>query len=568
VPLEVRIERLAISDGTELPVPPTGVVAIVGPNNTGKSAALRETFAHLSAQPDNPERPRRVVRRVDIHKQATEDELREWLEAQCFAMTQRSTGERIYRRPQVGPVGWPQLLAEWNGYPTAFGPNLAQFFVSSGSAETRLTLVAGTAQWDPMNDSPSNPMQVLFASRDLEQRLSDVSVEAFGVPLTLARLAGSQINLHVGTAQHEPDIVPNEDYMHDLRNLPLVQEQGDGIRSFLGIMLTLVAASYPVVLVDEPEAFLHPPQARLLGRKLAAEATDRAQVIVATHSIDVLLGLLDAQGANVTIARMTRAGDINPVSVLRPDELRELWRDPLLRYSNVLDALFHRGVILCEGDTDARYYGAVLEASLAARGDPPHDLLITHVGGKARLASVVVALSAVSVPAAVIADLDLLREEERLRALVEALGGDWGDLRPDWQVVDAAVQGLARNPQIAYVREQVVAVLDNAARGSLAPNEADRIREAIRVEDGWTQAKRAGTQLIPQGNASDSCARLIERLRGLGLFIADVGEVERWEPGVPGRSSAWVKGVLEQELHASDATRARPFVLAVADFFE
>jgi predicted ATPase len=134
--------------------------------------------------------------------------------------------------------------------------------------------------------------------------------------------------------------------MQDLQRLPLVQHQGDGIRSFIGIMLTLVAASYPIVLIDEPEAFLHPPQARLLGRKLAAEARDRAQVIIATHSIDVLLGLLDADDASVTIARLTRQGDVNPVAVLSPDQLRELWRDPLLRYSNVLDGLFHRGVVL------------------------------------------------------------------------------------------------------------------------------------------------------------------------------------------------------------------------------
>jgi hypothetical protein len=220
------------------------------------------------------------------------------------------------------------------------------FLVSSAAVEARLSVVTDSGWWDPMNDSPGNPMQVLYAEPDLEQQLSAISLEVFGEPLTLARVPGSQIRLHVGTTAHPAEIVPSDAYMQDLQRLPLVQHQGDGIRSFIGIMLTLVAASYPIVLIDEPEAFLHPPQARLLGRKLAAEARDRAQVIIATHSIDVLLGLLDADDASVTIARLTRQGDVNPVAVLSPDQLRELWRDPLLRYSNVLDGLFHRGVVL------------------------------------------------------------------------------------------------------------------------------------------------------------------------------------------------------------------------------
>jgi hypothetical protein len=209
----------------------------------------------------------------------------------------------------------------------------------------------------------------------------------------------------------------------------------------------------------------------------------------------------------------------------------------------------------------------VLDALLVSEAEPPHDLLITHVGGKARFASVVRALRAVDVPAAVIADLDVLREEALARNLVEALGGDWNDFVGDWRVVNAAVEGLARNPHIAYVRDHVTAVLDNAESASLTPAEADRIRETVRVEDGWTQVKRGGIGAIPQGDGHESCNRLIARLNRIGLFVVDVGELERWEAGVPGRSSAWVNAVLERELHAADDAVARPFVRTVSAFF-
>ena len=64
--------------------------------------------------------------------------------------------------------------------------------------------------------------------------------------------------------------------------MPRLDQQGDGMKSFMGLLLNIVASAYPVVLVDEPEAFLHPPQARLIGRMLGDEKDPGAQVLVAT----------------------------------------------------------------------------------------------------------------------------------------------------------------------------------------------------------------------------------------------------------------------------------------------
>jgi hypothetical protein len=179
------------------------------------------------------------------------------------------------------------------------------------------------------------------------------------------------------------------------------------MRSFIGVMLAVVTGSHPVMLIDEPEAFLHPPQARLLGRRLASEARD-VQVLVATHSIDFLLGLLQSEAPNLTVVRLTRTGDVNAVRVLAHDQIGQLWGDPLLASSRILDGLFHRGVVLCEGDADARYYGAVLDS---ADADRAHDLLFTHCGGKARMPMVIRALSSLDVPVAAIADFDVLERK-------------------------------------------------------------------------------------------------------------------------------------------------------------
>jgi len=55
-------------------------------------------------------------------------------------------------------------------------------------------------------------------------------------------------------------------------SVPLVGDQGDGVRSFVGLLLDTMV-SMPIVLIDEPEVFLHPPHARLL--KTFAPSGDR-----------------------------------------------------------------------------------------------------------------------------------------------------------------------------------------------------------------------------------------------------------------------------------------------------
>jgi hypothetical protein len=57
---------------------------------------------------------------------------------------------------------------------------------------------------------------------------------------------------------------PTPEYLQEIMALPQVQEQGDDVKSFVGMLLAITATEYPLLLIDEPETFLHPPQAYLL----------------------------------------------------------------------------------------------------------------------------------------------------------------------------------------------------------------------------------------------------------------------------------------------------------------
>jgi AAA domain, putative AbiEii toxin, Type IV TA system len=234
---------------------------------------------------------------------------------------------------------------------------LSKFFVLRADAEARLRLASSVNSVDAAHGEASNPLQRLLKSHAAELRLSKAVKSAFNVEVCVNRAGGSQLSLHLGRPLEEARL-DNPEYLAELKELPLVSEQGDGMRAFIGLMMTLSATDYPVVLIDEPEAFLHPPQAGELGRQLAASSTQ--QRFIATHSADVLLGLLDGE-ASLVVIRLRRGDCETVASVLDHEHISALWQDASLRYSNLLDGLFHSGVVVCEADGDARLYAAALD---------------------------------------------------------------------------------------------------------------------------------------------------------------------------------------------------------------
>lgn len=320
------------------------------------------------------------------------------------------------------------------------------------------------------------------------------------------------------------------------------------------------------MLIDEPEAFLHPPQARLLGEALADRGRT-GQVFIATHSGDVVRGALESD-ASTTIVRVTREGNVNRASVLVHDAVRELWSDPLLRYSNIFDGLFHDAVVLCESDSDCRYYSAVMEHLDTADDATGPDgrepqILFTHCGGKARMPSVIGALKAVRVPVVVVADFDVLRDAGDVERIVSALGGDHSTLEHDLHLVSAALSTDARPLRALALKDELTRRIDALPGETLTAHDAVALRSIIRVETGWDKAKRAGLSAVPQGPPSESAKSLLAKLTEIGLLVVPVGELERFAPAVPGHGPSWVTKVLEQKLHLAPSPEAGAFVRAI-----
>jgi hypothetical protein len=558
------ITQLTFSDGTSVPVPAGGTVVIVGPNNSGKSVALRNIRDRLIS---GPREKSFVVTSLKVGKDGKSEELRQWLDSHCDYIMR--DGVDCFSRPGANVVRFPELEKRWETGPPF--RELGNIFTFFGAAEERLQAARGTDNRDLVNQAPTHPLHKLDHEPELERKIQEISRSAFGLPLTLNRLAGKRIYLHVGEVERKPIVIGEPEffaYRDALTTLPLLEDQGDGMKSFIGLLLNMSVAHYPYVIVDEPEAFLHPPQATLLGRMMFDARREDSQLFLATHDVNILRGILEAGEENVTVIRITREGDTNPVKVLDSTEIRSLWSDPLLRYSEVLSGIFHQAVILCESDSDCRFYHSILDTLVEDETIPRRpEVLFTHCGGKHRMDSVARALNAVDVPVLVISDFDVLREEATIRGLVEAQQGDWSNFKRDWNILDSGLRTQRERKDVGAIKQRINELLEVAEKKSATEIDNKTVQEinrALKQRSRWDEAKDYGIKAIPQGEPSEACQRLLKGLAKFNIFPVPVGEIERFIQSASGHGGGWVADVHQRDLHRSaEANEAREFVCRV-----
>ena len=266
---------------------------------------------------------------------------------------------------------------------------------------------------------------------------------------------------------------------------------------------------------------------------LAKNNPGNRQLLISTHSEDFLQGLLDADSENITVIRINRDDTINWMSVLQNDEIKRLWGNPLLRYSNILSGLFHKKVVVCESDYDCLFYQAIMDAIYEHKNEIAPDILFTHCGGKTRVKDIVSALKAVNVPVAAICDFDLLNSSQNFKTIVASFGIDWSGAFS------------------VYMRT----IYDSMNAKSSGGNNA------------WDPIKKVGKAGFT-GNEPAAYDKVEAECKSAGLFVVPVGEMECFDKTVNKEKKDWVYHVLENYDLAIEPRleEARKFVQAVVDY--
>ena len=322
----------------------------------------------------------------------------------------------------------------------------------------------------------------LFKDDVLHKKLAALLLAAFGKYFILDH--GNQLGMYT-VKFSESEQNKKGEFDQEMKSFynsatPLSQ-CSDGMQAYTAILATFIASdNLFALMVDEPEAFLHPTLASLLGRQLSEVAAERdCNLFAATHSPDFLKGCIQS-GKPVQIVRMERINDISKIRSISADELRTLLQDPLIKSTNVLSGLFADGVIVVEGDSDRVFYNEIFER-LRVKKDiyKPLPLFINGYG-KPTVFKITEALRKFGVPAAAIVDFDYFKD--------------------NWK------NGLSS----IYLPESM-------------KNPITTWRKGIKNDGEWKKAK-----LTLSNDEAESFAELSKPLASYGLFIVPDGSVESW----------------------------------------
>ena len=554
----VTFESITFSDNTTIRLGPADVVVLVGPNNSGKSLALRELDDYLGGNSATT-----VLKSIKLRKTGTEEDFDAFVRK--HGQVRRQGGSSTISGYQFS-INMPSLDLKqfWPNDITSF----RSLFCLRVPTEKRITDSDPVDSINNLEQHATNPIHMLWED-ELESKLSGYFRRAFDEDLILYRGGVRKSPLLVGER-----LVPDkgEDrvsakYLKRLvaTTVPL-HNQGDGMRSFASVILHLLAPITPTVLIlDEPEAFLHPPQARLLGEIIAAERSSKTQLFVATHSPDVLHGLINIASDRLRVLRVQQEGKVNRVKELEKDLVREISVDPLMKYSSVMSGVFHERVIICEADADCMFYSSILDLS-ALHGKSQPDVLFVHASGMGRIAALAKTLVALGVPVDIIADIDVLRDTNVFKSIVESLGQDSTVVLLLAEQVKKAIEQHKPWLNASEIKKGIFEILEETpATGEFPRSQRSKIEALFRKASPWDAVKGSGESAVPSGDPTKQFKKLIGLCKEMGLWIVPVGELEGFCKSVGGKGPRWVQQVIEERNLANDPEleRARAFVREV-----
>lgn len=518
---------------------------LVGPNNVGKSQTLRDIHSKMTG---GIQTRTTLIKNIVFQKPATFDELLYGLKV---VKDPQNIDQHLIRGIQPDLKSGSQIGVNLQSFKSEFESqpnlnftlgNISKFRISFLDASSRLLVAQSGGSYNPHTEPPQNLLQALFGtSSDSEDHLRKTFKNIFGMDIKLDYSGMTQLTLRIAKEFEAIPEDPRKAYPV-MRKYDQLDTQGDGFRSFVGVVLSLLLSEGRIVLLDEPEAFLHPAQAKLLGNWIAQHSQNvQSQIIVATHNANFLSGILSSN-QKVDIYRLNRTGDHTTYNPITSDATSKLAKSPLLSAQRVLESIFYKGVVVCEADSDRCVYQTV-----AVREFGNQNILFVHAHNKQTIKDVVRLLKQATIPVCTIIDIDIMDSEEDFKNLYLALtdGTIPENILETRRKIATTVEDVNEETILEKLQQNLAQFSEqlkedkhslSGARGAL-----NRIR---RETSNWSHVKKLGIEGIPEQERK-TAEDLIQEVKKDGLFIVPVGELEGWLDLDTRQKSKWIVHALE-----------------------
>lgn len=531
------ISKLQFNNGETVDISKNDIVVFVGPNNAGKSQSLKDIYA-LAQEPVQGT----VITSIEITKNTPE--LIPLLDTLDTPKSESDYKEYTIMGKSIRVRSYTEKVFHAN----ATYQNLRDIFVANLDTAARLS-ICKPADNIARNAAKQHPIHYAAFTEKYGKWLSDNYKKAFGENIIVNNLFGGKIPLCIGETVKLNGIEDLQTAIYKgaetLDSYKQVQNQGDGIKSFTGILLYLMLDYYCTFLIDEPESFLHPPQANIMGQIIGETLSQNQQAFISTHSEDIVKGLLSVCPDRIKIIRITREKDVNSFAVLSNENFKAVWNDPLLKHSNIMSSLFHKQVVLCESDSDCKMY-SIIESHLKRKENKYSETLYIHCGGKHRMAKIIKALKMLNVDTKLIPDIDVLNDEKVFRDIVEAVGLEWSTISAKYKTIVSNLHSSKESIKRSDAAVIIEQILNSSQNALLSGKEIDAIRDALKTVSKWSVLKEYGIPAIPRGDARTAFDSMNSMLREKRIFIVPVGELECFIKSVGGHGPDWVNTVLEK----------------------
>jgi len=590
---EYRLLDYKFNDGMLLR--PDNLTVFVGPNNSGKSRSLKE-IAAFTCQPHPPRGV--VVSAVNVEYPSTLEEFRRAYDVERHLdengnWSFRSLGADLSQEFQVSGAIWPtpyeEQFRKMQEKPERFSSYFAEQFgramVAFLTTESRLQLVRVGPSPSHYRQSSSLLQHLYNAGTQAERVVSDLVKQTFGKAVALDFTVPQTLLLRVGDDFSGLPADPR-DARALMQNNEMLDNQGDGIRSFVGIIIALLTLKRGLFLIDEPEAFLHPPQAFRIGALIADQSNKSRQIIIATHSADVLRGIL-SRTRDVDIVRIDRVGNTNYFSHLDAQRLKDIINDPLLCSARVLDGLFYAGAGVVEADSDARFYHAA-----SIKRSRMLDLHFVNADNKQTVPKIVSLYRYMGVRSAGIVDFDVLNDRAELEKSLQTLGIGDEDLPPLLEAQRQIGQVAKEHPaserlggvqiKLAEIQAKVDEIVqqpyssaeeEQRTKNALLRQLESRFKELSESTKAWKALTQAGRAALPP-TAQTAFDTISTACAARGLFVNPAGELESMltEYGIPATTDkrGWITRALQlvPSLEPDDAKNPWKFLKAVHEHLQ